>query len=137
MSRSTSANGIKKCLLSHGSTSRRVTDELDDLTRVVCVLDGRPEPNHRQGTYAVVTEVQMARSAEATTTYFLMRWFKYGNAHVTFTRPDLVEKMDAILAKPPERRLFESPVDTPGRFRVGPHSPHFCDQHAARAACLC
>lgn len=31
--------------------------------------------------------------------YLHLRWFKNGNGHITFKRPDLVEQMNLILAK--------------------------------------
>jgi hypothetical protein len=33
------------------------------------------------------------------TPYFSLRWFGNGNGHVTFTRPDLVERLNGILAR--------------------------------------
>ena len=87
---------IVKRLLSDGYLNHRVTNELDDLIRVFHVLDGQPEPDHRQGAYYWISEV---RSTEAENTYFHVRWFKNGNGHLTFKRPDLVEQMNRILAK--------------------------------------
>ena len=31
--------------------------------------------------------------------YFDLKWFLKGSCHVTFTRPDLVDKLNAIIAK--------------------------------------
>ena len=90
---------IVKRLLSDGCTNHRVTDELDDLVRAFCVLDGKPEPDHRLGAYAFVSDARQARLTEAEHAYFHLRWFKNGNGHLTFARPDLVEKMNLILAK--------------------------------------
>lgn len=36
---------------------------------------------------------------KAETAYLSIRTFKNGNGHVTFKRPDLVEKMNKIIAK--------------------------------------
>ena len=90
---------IVRCLLSSGSPNHRVTNELDDLIRVFCVLDNKPEPDHRHGAYVLVSEVRQARQTEAKHDYFRLRWFKNGNGHLTFKRLDLVEKMNQILAK--------------------------------------
>ncbi|KAE8758410.1 DUF4942 domain-containing protein [Paraburkholderia madseniana] len=90
---------IVKYLLSQGSTNHRVTDELDDLIRVFCVLDGKPEPDHRHGAYCFISEARQARQTQAENAYFHLRWFANGNGHVTFKRPELVEKMNLILAK--------------------------------------
>ncbi|AXE91062.1 DUF4942 domain-containing protein [Paraburkholderia terricola] len=90
---------IVKYLLSQGSTNHRVTDELDDLIRAFCVLDGKPEPDHRHGAYCLISEARQSRQTEAGNDWFHLRWFKNGNGHLTFARPDLVEKMNLILAK--------------------------------------
>lgn len=90
---------IVKRLLSDGCTNHRVTDELDDLVRAFCILDGKPEPDHRLGTYALVSNARQARLTEAEHAYFHLRWFQNGNGHLTFARADLVERMNRILAK--------------------------------------
>ncbi|MCW0080583.1 DUF4942 domain-containing protein [Burkholderia pseudomallei] len=86
-------------LLSSGSPNHRVTDELDDLIRVFCVLDGKPEPDHRLGAYCLISDARNARCTEIENGYFHLRWFKNGNGHLTFKRSDLVEKVNQILAK--------------------------------------
>jgi len=86
-------------LLSSGSPNHRVTDELDDLIRAFCLLDGQPEPDHRHGAYALVSDARQARRTEAENAYFHLRWFKNGNGHLSFKRLDLVDKMNLIVAK--------------------------------------
>ncbi|WP_175957839.1 DUF4942 domain-containing protein [Burkholderia sp. BCC0405] len=90
---------IVRYLLSSGSPNFRVTNELDDLIRVLSVLDGKPEPDHRNGAYCLVSEARQTRRTEAENDYFHLRWFKNGNGHLTFLRPDLVDQMNKILAK--------------------------------------
>ncbi|MEW6343171.1 MAG: DUF4942 domain-containing protein [Pseudomonadota bacterium] len=90
---------IVRYLLSQGSLNHRVTDELDDLMRVFYVLDGKPEADHRHGAYYLVSDAQQQRRAEAENDYFHLRWFKNGNGHLGFKRPDLVSQMNLILAK--------------------------------------
>ncbi|GAB7535747.1 DUF4942 domain-containing protein [Burkholderia sp. 3C] len=90
---------IVKYLLLQGSINHRVTDELDDLIRVFSVLDTKPEPDHRHGAYPLISDAQRARQMEAENDYFHLRWFKNGNGHLTFKRPDLVNTMNQILAK--------------------------------------
>jgi hypothetical protein len=90
---------IVRYLLSQGSTNHRVINELDDLIRVFCVLDGKPEPDHRHGAGYLISEAQRERQTETQNSYFHLRWFKNGNGHLTFGRPDLVAKMNGILAK--------------------------------------
>lgn len=90
---------IVRCLLSSGFPNHRVTNELDDLVRVFSIFDGQPEPDHRHGSYGLVSDARHARRAEAENAYFHLRWFRNGNGHVTFKRADLVERMNLILAK--------------------------------------
>ncbi|CAJ5327559.1 methyltransferase domain protein [Burkholderia pseudomallei] len=90
---------IVRYLLSSGSPNHRVTNELDDLIRAFCVLDGKPEPDHRHGAHCLVSDARQARCMEAGNDYFHLRWFKNGNGHLTFLRPDLVDRMNRILAK--------------------------------------
>lgn len=90
---------IVRYLLSYGSPNHRVTNELDDLIRVFCILDGKPEPDHRNGAYMLVSDTRQAQLSEAENNYFHLRWFKNGNGHLCFKRPDLVDKMNLILAK--------------------------------------
>ncbi|WP_414442413.1 DUF4942 domain-containing protein [Burkholderia sp. 22PA0106] len=90
---------VVKYLLLQGSINHRVTDELDDLIRVFSVLDTKPEPDHRHGAYPLISDAQRARQVETENDYFHLRWFKNGNGHLTFKRPDLVNKMNQILAK--------------------------------------
>ncbi len=74
-------------------------DQLDDLARAMHVLDGKPEPDHRDAYSNVLSQ----RSTSGDNTYedalFALRWFRNGNVHLTFKRPDLVERMNQILAK--------------------------------------
>lgn len=80
-----------------GSLNHRGVDQLDDLTRVMCVLDGKPEPDHRQGMYSVLGGIHSEPVAE--TAYLHVRQFKNGNGHITFKRPDLVGKLNQIIAR--------------------------------------
>ena len=90
---------ILKSLFNHGSPNHHATNELDDLMRVFCVLDGQLEADHRHGAYSLISGAWLARRTEAESDYLHLRWFKNGNGHVTFKRPDLVNQMNLILAK--------------------------------------
>lgn len=74
-------------------------DYLDDLVRVLSVLDGKPEPDHRNGMYRAISAARTLADRDVDTEYLHVRCFRNGNGHVTFKRPDLTEKMNAILAK--------------------------------------
>ena len=83
----------------YGHVNHRTTDELDDLMRVFHVLDGKPEADHRNGIYFLLTEAGNRREAFAENDYLTMKWFKKGTGHVAFKRLDLIEKMNRIIAK--------------------------------------
>lgn len=74
-------------------------NQLDDLIRCFHVLDGKPEPDHRGGTYHLLYDENRKNLRDVENEYLAFRSFRNGNAHVTFKRPDLVAKMNAILAK--------------------------------------
>lgn len=86
-------------------------DKLDDLIRVMSVLDKQPEPDHRHGSWRLLKDAGWCTSTRDVTLHglFSVRGFKNGNAHLTFLREDLVDKMNLILARhyphalPPER----------------------------------
>ncbi|UJB67603.1 DUF4942 domain-containing protein (plasmid) [Acidovorax sp. YS12] len=90
---------ILNYLFSYGSPNHRTTDQLDDLLRVFYVLDGKPEPDHRNGFYLMVSDARQRGETQAENAYLHVKWFKKGSGHVLFKRPDLVEKMNGILAK--------------------------------------
>ena len=75
------------------------TDQLDDLVRVMSVLDGKPEPDHRNGWYQRLNAVKSTLDPDAEDDYMRVRSFRNGNGHVTFKRPDLVDAMNRIIAK--------------------------------------
>jgi Domain of unknown function (DUF4942) len=84
------------------------TDKLDDLARVFYLLDGKPEPDHRDGMYHTISKAHRDDFSkgtkgqwpkEADTEYLSIRLFKNGNGHITFKRPDLVDGLNRIIAK--------------------------------------
>lgn len=79
-------------------------DQLDDLLRVMHVMDGKPEPDHRSSIGAKLaaagfTSWTCRRYGELADDYLTIKTFKNGNGHVTFKRPDLVDQMNRIIAK--------------------------------------
>lgn len=81
----------------------RLTDEaaVNDLDRIFHLLDKREAPDFRGGAAAQVgTQRRKVRGRfEVDTDYMHFRAFGNGNLHVTFKRADLVDKMNAILAR--------------------------------------
>lgn len=74
-------------------------EQLDDLIRVLTVLDGKPEPDHRTGVYSLLHRAEQRNERDVDTEYLSIRSFRNGNGHITFKRRDLVEKMNRIIAK--------------------------------------
>lgn len=74
-------------------------DWLDDLIRVFSVLDGKPEPDHRQGAFTRLHAAGFPRGGVVDLGYLTVKGHKNGNAHITFARPDLVDQMNRIIAK--------------------------------------
>ncbi|MBG6083041.1 DUF4942 domain-containing protein [Rubrivivax gelatinosus] len=70
---------------------------LDDLVRALHILDGKPEPDVRNGMWKRISDVQ--RKADVLEdAYFMLRWYrKAGTAHVTFKRQDLVDGLNIVL----------------------------------------
>jgi hypothetical protein len=87
-----------------GYYSNNKQNELDDLMRVMHVLDGKPEPDHRGGISSMLTAAGLnscypRRVGECENDYLSIRTFKNTNGHITFKRLDLVEQMNRIIAK--------------------------------------
>lgn len=74
-------------------------NQIDDLMRVFHVLDGRPEVDHRQATHKAVMARWLNRERVVTNDYLTLQWFKNGNAHLSFRRADLVDRLNRILAE--------------------------------------
>ena len=84
----------------HGSFNYSVLNELDDLQRVFCIVDGKLEEDHRQGLSSRIrAQAQGEGPSLHTDTYLSIKWFKNGNGHITFLRADLVEKLNAVIAE--------------------------------------
>lgn len=85
---------------SHGYIYGSGCDKIDDLHRIFCVLDGKPEPDHRDGVGREIRQKHIYQKAdEHEAPYFKVRWFKKGTAHVAFKREDLVTQCNRILAR--------------------------------------
>lgn len=71
--------------------------EVDDLRRVLHVFDGKPQPDHRHGVYAKFFRHGSVGQFEDD--YVIVERFKNGNVHCKFKKPELTEKLNAILAR--------------------------------------
>lgn len=76
-------------------------DQLVDLERMLHLLDGKPVPDSRTDiAYRLSDHIhQEPHSQNFDDEYVAIRYFQKGSAHVTFKRPDLMEKMNDIIAK--------------------------------------
>lgn len=83
---------------------RSVQDTLIDIERTFHVLDGKPKTANYASSIAVIDQERVrgrygARQSEHETEYFKVRIFKNGNAHLWFTRNDLVTKVNKLLGE--------------------------------------
>ncbi|MDH1321454.1 DUF4942 domain-containing protein [Enterobacter bugandensis] len=77
---------------------------INDLARPFWILDGKNVPDFRVSEGAGLSEFISRGGANSvgdvfTCEYFTVRAYKKGSAHITFTRPDLVEKVNDIIAR--------------------------------------
>jgi predicted RNA methylase len=80
--------------------SARIDDTLRDIERTFHILDGGAQPDFAA---SFVARLREARRADRSLTefrdpYFRITWFGNGNAHLWFLRPDLVTKVNQLLA---------------------------------------
>jgi len=76
-------------------------DQMVDLERMLCLLDGKAIPDNRNDIAVRLMDFirdnpHLQRFED---TLFSIRYFRKGSAHITFRRPDLVDKMNDIVAK--------------------------------------
>ncbi len=75
-------------------------DQLADLERMLNLLDGKPVPeNHHDLSIRLDDHISKQRSNVYEDEYVSIRYFQKGSGHITFKRPDLIEKMNDIIAK--------------------------------------
>jgi hypothetical protein len=82
-----------------GSVNYEGANRLDDLMRALCILDGKPEPDHRGGAYRRLNEARKLPCIATFGSYFTVKGFKNGNGHLTFQCPDLVDQMNQIIGR--------------------------------------
>jgi len=76
-------------------------DQLADLERMLFLLDGKPIPENRHDVTIRLSEHinQQSTPEIFDDAYFSIRYFQKGSAHITFKRPELIERMNDIIAK--------------------------------------
>ncbi|HAT1685430.1 TPA: DUF4942 domain-containing protein [Klebsiella oxytoca] len=77
-------------------------DQLVDLNRMLMLLDGKPVPDNRENvTHRLDDHIHQHRmKAEIYEDEMLrIKYFQKGSAHITFRRPDLVDRLNDIIAR--------------------------------------
>ncbi|MEH4990330.1 DUF4942 domain-containing protein [Enterobacter asburiae] len=76
-------------------------DRLADLERMLMLLDGKPVPDNRADvTRRLGDHIHANRhSTRYEDEMFTIKYFQKGTAHITFRRPELVDKLNDIIAR--------------------------------------
>jgi hypothetical protein len=76
-------------------------DQLVDLERMLMLLDGKPLPDNRADVACRLGDhISQHKSADSyDDTLFRIKYFQKGTSHITFKRPELIDKMNDIVAK--------------------------------------
>lgn len=76
-------------------------DQLADLERMLYLLDGKPIPDNRGDISTRLMEHIRDNPAKEVyeDQFFSIRYYQKGSAHLVFKRPELIEKMNDIIAK--------------------------------------
>jgi hypothetical protein len=78
----------------------RRREQLADLDHMLNLLDGKPVPENRNDLSARLDDhISKQHSSFFEDEYVEIRFFQKGTGHIIFKRPDLVEKMNDIIAK--------------------------------------
>lgn len=76
-------------------------DRLADLERMLHLFSGKPIPDNRENiTIRLDDHIQSVQGKESyEDEMFSIRYFKKGSAHITFRKPELVDRLNDIIAK--------------------------------------
>lgn len=94
--------GLVKCdLWGFGLSGGWQRDRLADLERMLMILDGKPIPDNRADvTRRLDDHILENRSRQQyEDEMFKIKYFQKGTAHITFRRPELVDKLNDIIAR--------------------------------------
>lgn len=91
---------------SYSNACYRPTDEgrnkLNDLEKMMCLLDGKNVPDHRIAAGAAFydfTSANQWNGEKYEHEYFSVKYYKKRSGHIIFKRPDLVEKLNDIITR--------------------------------------
>ncbi|CAM4357938.1 DUF4942 domain-containing protein [Lelliottia jeotgali] len=94
--------GLVKCdRWGFGLNWGRQRDRLADLERMLMILNGKPVPDNRADvTRRLGDHIHENRhSNRYEDEMFAIKYFQKGTAHITFKRPELVDKLNGIIAR--------------------------------------
>ncbi|EOC9629768.1 DUF4942 domain-containing protein [Enterobacter ludwigii] len=76
-------------------------DRLADLERMLMLLDGKPVPDNRADVTRRLSDHihENRHSTSYEDEMFTMKYFQKGTAHISFKRPELVDKLNDIIAR--------------------------------------
>jgi len=75
-------------------------DQLVDLERILMLLDGKPIPDNRADISRHLSDhISQQRTASYEDELFRIKYFQKGSGHIIFKRPELIDKMNDIVAK--------------------------------------
>ncbi|MCN5312373.1 DUF4942 domain-containing protein, partial [Escherichia coli] len=77
------------------------TDRLADLERMLHLFSDKPIPDNRENiTIRLDGHIQSVQGKERyEDEMFSIRYFKKGSAHITFRKPELVDRLNDIIAR--------------------------------------
>ena len=75
--------------------------DLADLERMLMILDGKPVPDNRADVTRRLSDHihENRHSTSYEDEMFTVKYFQKGTAHITFKRPELVDKLNDIIAR--------------------------------------
>lgn len=94
--------GLVKCdRWGFGLSGGWLRDRLADLERMLMILDGKPIPDNRADvTRRLGDHIHENRHSNSyEDEIFKIKYFQKGTAHITFKRPELVDKLNDIIAR--------------------------------------
>ncbi len=84
------------------SSCYSANNKLNDLERILSILDGKLATDHRNSISERLSghiRANPSKSAVFVDEYFSIRYFKKRSGHLTFKRPELIDKLNDILTK--------------------------------------
>ncbi|WP_048796111.1 MULTISPECIES: DUF4942 domain-containing protein [Serratia] len=76
-------------------------DRLADLERMLMIIDGKPIPDNREDVTRRLNDHihENRHSTHYEDEMFRIKYFQKGTSHITFKKPDLIDRMNDIVAK--------------------------------------